>query len=191
MYHNLKSTLGCNFHWCQESSRAAKRASALHCCFMLPPSHLAQAFVFKQSYRADSDESISFHLPTNTHKHQLQSDSIPHWISHTCLHQHKERGQDRQLESEIEYRYIHCFLRSWIKAFSSAQLQLHSAGKVGGCMLPALLPATSLTWNLIPSLPFSCRICFILGSSICLLDLVFPTLCITPPRTTLLVSREN
>lgn len=100
-----------------------------------------------------SDESISFHLPTNTHKNpQLQSDSILHWISHTCLDQHNERGQDRQWNQEIEYRYIHCFLCWWIKAFSSAQLQLHSVRKVSGSMLSVLLPATSPTWNLIPSL---------------------------------------
>lgn len=157
---------------------------------MLPPSHLAQAFVCKHSYRAEPDESLSFPLPTTTHKPQLQSDSIPHWISHTCLHQHKEQGQDRQSESRNrEYRYIHCFLCSWIKAFSSAQL--HYVRKVSSSMLSALLPATSPTWNMIPSLPYSSRICFILGTLICLLDLVFPTLHITPSRTTLLVSREN
>lgn len=58
-------------------------------------------------------------------------------------------------------------------------------------MLSALLPATSPIWNLILSLPLSSRICFILGTLICLPDLIFPALHITPSRTTLLVSREN
>jgi len=50
-----------------------------------------------------------------------------------------------------------------------------------------LSPTTSPTVNLI----LSSRICFILGTLICLPDLIFPALHITPSRTALLVSREN
>lgn len=43
--------------------------------------------------------------------------------------------------------------------------------------------------DLVPSL--SSRICFILGTLICLPDLIFPALRITPSGTALHVSREN
>lgn len=127
MYHNpnLKSTLGCNFHWCQESSRAAKRASALSLLFYAASTPFCTSICVQTELQGWVRWK---HLLPSPHKHTETPTSI--WFHTPLTVPHMlapAQGKGSRQAIGTKKQSIGTFTASWVHELKPSVLPSYSS----------------------------------------------------------------